>query len=140
MGVSSKAFSRNSLSLVLLSFAIDDFVATFLTGLFVGVGFGFAFVFAFGFAPTLLFPAAVLGPGLFAVAALVVVVFGAAFVVRFAGVRPVCALGLPTGLEVDVAYDRVPKVRTHPCGSVVYKELISLLSSKLWLTRASHGL
>jgi hypothetical protein len=60
------------------------------------VGFGFGFVFAFGFALAFLGEAFFLGSASF----FVVMVF---LVVRLVVVRPVWALGLPTGLAA-VAY------------------------------------
>lgn len=62
------------------------------------MGLGFGFVFAFGFAFALLGAAFFLGSAFF-----VVVVF---LVVRLVVVRPVWALGLPTGLAA-VAYGLV---------------------------------
>lgn len=98
LGVSRRACAFSSLSRVLRfsATAVLDgaFFSAFFTA-FLAVFFGFGEASALGFRPTFFFPSAVFGPGFFGVVVLVV---------RRAGVRPVCALGRPTGRgEVEVA-------------------------------------
>ena len=110
LGVLSRACAFKSFSLATrsrFSLVLDGgfgvLTTFFAFGLGLGLGlaftFGLALVTAFGFLPTLLFPAAVFGPG-FDVAD--------TFVVRLAGVLPVCCFGRPAGLAAAVvAYVRV---------------------------------